>query len=253
LGVPEFHDHFSTRAVDYAVYRPTYPPALIAYLAQLAPARDLAWDAGTGNGQAAVMFAAHFARVVATDASPEQIKRAQANPKVSYRVAREGDSGLEANSVDLATVAQALHWFDVARYYAEAQRVLKPRGVCAAWTYGMPHIDPETDAAWSPVHAREIERHWPPERAHVNAMYMDLPFPFEEIAPEPREMTARLTREQFLGYVGTWSAVARARESTGADPVAAMRAALESVWSGFPEDVRTVTWPIGMRVGRKAN
>ncbi|HVP70561.1 MAG TPA: class I SAM-dependent methyltransferase, partial [Gemmatimonadaceae bacterium] len=112
----EFHDHFSTRAADYAVYRPSYPPALIAYLAQLAPGRDLAWDAGTGNGQAAVMLAAHFSHVVATDASEEQIRRAQANAKVAYRVAREGDSGLEAKSVDVATAAQALHWFDPARY-----------------------------------------------------------------------------------------------------------------------------------------
>jgi len=251
--VPEFHDHFSTRAADYAVYRPSYPPALIASLAQLAPARELAWDAGTGNGQAAVMLAAHVARVVATDASAEQIQRAQPNAKVSYRVAREGDSGLDANSVDLATVAQALHWFDAERYYAEARRVLKPRGVCAVWTYGMPSIDAETDAAWGRVHEREIHRFWPPERKHVDAMYLDLPFPFEEIAHEPWQMAASLTREQFLGYVGTWSAVSRARESTGADPVAAMRAALDAVWSADPEEVRTVRWPIGLRVGRKVN
>ena len=249
----EFHDHFSTRAADYAVYRPSYPSALVAYLAQLAPGRDLAWDAGTGNGQAAVMLAAHFSHVVATDASEEQIRRAQANAKVAYRVAREGDSGLDAKSVDLATAAQALHWFDPARYYAEAQRVLKPLGVCAVWTYGMPTIDAETDAAWGRSYEREIHAHWPPERRHVDAMYMDLPFPFAEIAHEPWRMTARLTREQWLGYVGTWSAVSRAREKTGADPIVTMRDDLAAVWAEDPRDVRTVTWPIGLRVGRKTN
>ena len=251
--MPEFHDHFSTRAADYAVYRPSYPPALIAYLSHLAPARELAWDAGTGNGQAAVMLAAHFAHVAATDASADQIQRAQPNAKVEYRVAREGDSALDANSVDLATVAQALHWFDADRYYAEARRVLKPLGVCAVWTYGTPSIDAATDAAWMRSYDREIRAHWPPERRHVDAMYMDLPFPFAEIAHEPWQMTARLTREQWLGYVGTWSAVAQARKITGADPVMTMRSDLASVWDGSAEDVRTVTWPIGLRVGRKTN
>jgi len=248
--VTAFKDHFSDRAAEYAVYRPAYPPALIAHVAQLAPAHDLAWDAGTGNGQAAVMLAEHFRRVIATDASEEQLARAKPHPRVEYRVARESSSGLASASVDLVTIAQALHWFDHARFWPEVHRVLVPRGICAAWMYDKMHIDPEADAVIHRVHAERIEEYWPPERKHVDAKYADIPFPFEELPQEEWSMSARLTREQFLGYVGTWSAVMRARKETGGAPVAAMRNALAPVWPEDPEDVRNVVWPITLRVGR---
>ena len=82
-----FKDHFSERAVGYAQFRPTYPAALFDWLTRLAPGRACAWDAGTGNGQAALGLAERFERVVATDASPAQIANARAHPRVAYRVA----------------------------------------------------------------------------------------------------------------------------------------------------------------------
>lgn len=121
-----FADHFSGHAKAYAACRPTYPTGLIEYLASLCAARKLAWDAGTGSGQAAVRLAAHFERVLATDASPEQIGHAQAHQRVEYRLALAHDSGLPSHSADLVTVAQALHWFDLPRFYAEVRRVLRP-------------------------------------------------------------------------------------------------------------------------------
>ena len=38
------------------------------------------------------------------------------------------------------TVAQALHWFELAALYAEVERVLRPAGVLAVWTYGVVHV-----------------------------------------------------------------------------------------------------------------
>ena len=69
-----FKDHFSTQAADYAKYRPHYPPALFEYLASIAPAKKVAWDCGTGNGQAALGLALHFEMVIATDPSEKQIR-----------------------------------------------------------------------------------------------------------------------------------------------------------------------------------
>lgn len=46
-----FKDHFSTKAADYAAYRPTYPDALVAYLAVLPVRRKLALDCGCGTCQ----------------------------------------------------------------------------------------------------------------------------------------------------------------------------------------------------------
>src|SRR5437764_15362575 len=123
-----FHDHFSVVASRYADFRPRYPAALFDYLALLAPRNLLVWDCACGNGQAALDLAHRFDRVVATDASQEQIASATPHPNVEFRVALAEQSGLPNESVGLIVVAQALHWFDLERFYSEARRVLSPGG-----------------------------------------------------------------------------------------------------------------------------
>ena len=114
-----FKDHFSRQAADYAKFRPGYPQELFDYLGSIAPSRQLAWDCGTGNGQAAVGLASVFDRVIATDASEKQISKAQLHERVEYRVAPAENSGIESGTIDLIMVAQALHWFDLPRFYGK--------------------------------------------------------------------------------------------------------------------------------------
>jgi ubiquinone/menaquinone biosynthesis C-methylase UbiE len=140
-----FKDHFSKQAADYAKFRPRYPKELFRRLASIAPDTQLAWDCATGTGQAAIELAEFFDRVIATDASEKQIANAERHPRVEYRAATAEESGLDAASVDLVTVAQALHWFDLDRFYAEVRRVLKPQGLLAATAYKLAKISPEID------------------------------------------------------------------------------------------------------------
>jgi ubiquinone/menaquinone biosynthesis C-methylase UbiE len=140
-----FKDHFSKQAADYAIFRPGYPQELFDYLGSLAPSRQLAWDCGTGSGQAAVGLATAFDRVIATDASEKQIANAQPHEEVEYRVAAAENSGIESDTIDLIMVAQALHWFDLDHFYAEARRVLKLHGVLTASAYNLLHINPAID------------------------------------------------------------------------------------------------------------
>jgi ubiquinone/menaquinone biosynthesis C-methylase UbiE len=137
----DFKDHFSRLAAQYSAFRPAYPPAIYDYLGQLCHERQSAWDCACGNGQAALALAERFQAVIATDASPQQLAAAPAHANVTYRVARAEESGIESQSVDLVTVAQALHWFDLDPFYGEVQRVLKPSGVLAVWTYGPLHVE----------------------------------------------------------------------------------------------------------------
>ncbi len=161
---PTFADHFSAASADYARYRPDYPDRLFAYLADRAPGRRRAWDCATGNGQAARGLARHFAEVIATDASAQQIASAPPHRRVSYRVAPAEDSGLPDESVELITVAQALHWFDRPRFWPEARRVLVPRGVIAVWCYDLLSIDAEVDAVVGRLYRDVVGPYWPPER-----------------------------------------------------------------------------------------
>src|SRR5882672_9881793 len=161
-----FQDHFSKQAATYAKARPTYPPALFTELARLAPGRTLAWDAGTGNGQAAVALAPHFAQVAATEPSAAQLAQAVPHPRVAYHQAAETAPLLGDASVDLVTVAQAAHWFDRPKFYAEVKRVLRPGGVVALWTYGLCVIDPAIDAVVFRFYHGPVGPYWPPERHH---------------------------------------------------------------------------------------
>src|SRR5437867_5106718 len=173
-----FKDHFSKQAADYANFRPRYPRELFEYLGSVAPSRALAWDCATGNGQAAVELAEVFDRVIATDASEKQIANAEPQDRVEYRIASAEESGLESDTIDLIMVAQALHWFDLPRFYEEVPRVLKSKGVFAASAYKFFHITPEIDPLVNHrYYDKVVGPFWPPERTLVEK-FEELPLAF---------------------------------------------------------------------------
>jgi SAM-dependent methyltransferase len=242
-------DHFSQVSAGYAAFRPRYPDALFDFLASVAPASTAAWDCATGNGQAAISLAQHFSQVIATDASEEQIAHATPHPRVTYRVAPAERSGLDDRSVDLVTVAQAAHWLDRPRFYAEARRVLRPSGVVAVWTYSLFAIAPEIDAVLRAFYSETVGPFWPPERKLTEAGYRTLDFPFPEIPVPPFAIEQALTLEEVAGYVRTWSATQGYVRRHGKDPVDGLIVELRPLW-GDSATRRTARWPIGMRVGR---
>src|SRR5437773_6418592 len=194
-----FHDHFSEIAQRYANFRPRYPAALFDWLATLVQRNSSVWDCACGNGQAALDLATRLDRVVATDASREQIASATARPNVEYRVAPAEQSGLPDQSVALITVAAAIHWFDRERFYAEARRVLRPNGVLAAWAYRI--VEVEGDAVNQLVqefYFNTVGPHWPPERKLVEEGYRTISYPFVEIAAPTFRMEVRWTLDQLL-------------------------------------------------------
>jgi len=244
-----FKDHFSQQAPDYARYRPNYPAALFDWLAQIAPARATAWDCGTGSGQAAVGLAAHFGRVIATDPSEKQLAHAEPHPRVDYRLASAEASPLDAASVDLIAVAQAIHWFDLDKFYAEARRVLKPGGVIAAWTYTLLDVEAGIDALLTDLYRNVVGPYWPPERRMVDDRYRSLPFPFEAIAAPAFEIRTAWSRDDLLGYLGTWSATQAYLKAKGVDPLTEFARRLAALWPD-PATVKTLRWPLHLRVGR---
>jgi SAM-dependent methyltransferase len=245
-----FKDHFSKQAADYARFRPRYPRELFEYFGSIAPSRKLAWDCGTGNGQAAIGLASVFDRVIATDASQKQIANAEPHEGVDYRVAPAEDSGIETGRIDLIMVAQALHWFGHDRFYAEVKRALKPRGVLAASAYRFFLITPAIDAVVNRrYHDEVVGPFWPPERALIEK-FEELPFPFPEIQTPSFEMMAQWNLEHLLGYLRSWSATQRFIAENQRDPLEDIADELRDAW-GDTEQARRVIWPLTLRVGMK--
>ena len=243
-----FKDHFSSASDRYAAYRPDYPAPLFAWLASLCANRDTAWDCATGSGQAALGLALHFQHVVATDASAEQIFHAEPHPAIDYRVAPAEASGLADRSVDLVTVAQAAHWFDLPRFYAEAARVLKPAGVLALWGYGRMVLPGDMDAPFRHFYSETVGPYWPAERKLIDDAYHSLDFPFTEIQAPAFHIEVEWTLPRLMDYLSTWSAVKRFQAAQGHDPLPALMAELEPLW-GDTATARKLQWPLFLRIG----
>ena len=244
-----FQDRFSARAGGYAAYRPSYPAELFRWLAESSPGRDLAWDCGTGTGQAAIGLAPYFGRIVATDASASQLEHAKAAPNIEYRVAPAESSDLGDGSVALVTVAQALHWFDRPRFFAEAGRVLQPGGLLACWMYNMMQVDREFDRLVAHLYTDIVGPFWPGDRVLVDQNYRTIEFPFPEFEPPRFDMAEQWSFPHVVGYLRTWSAVSRYLQDMGHDPVALIEPELLAAW-GDPGQTRTIRWPLALRVAR---
>jgi len=244
-----FKDHFSSAAEGYAKHRPSYPRELFEFVAGRCRSRESAWDCGTGSGQAALFLTEFFDRVVATDASAKQIAHAARHPRIEYITKPAERTGFNAQSMDLITVAQAMHWFDFDSFFDEVRRVARPGGILAAWTYGVPDIEGVPREVLLHFHRQTVGPYWPPERRYVDEDYRTIPFPFEEMDTPGFHSDVRWTLVDFVGFVDTWSSVKRYREERGEDPVPLIVAAFAGDWAGESE-VRTVSFPIHMRLGR---
>ncbi|XP_043720706.1 putative methyltransferase DDB_G0268948 [Telopea speciosissima] len=209
----------------YVNARPTYPSEWYSKLAALTPNRTLVWDAGTGNGQAAIGVAEHYEQVIATDVSEGQIKHAMPHPKVRYVHAPLSMSEDELvsliggeGSVDLVTVAEAVHWFDLPSFYSLVNRVLrKPEGIIAVWGYKHFTLNPVFDSVMN----RFIETAMPyfnPNYLYIRDSYRTLPFPFESVGfgsegnPLMLDLPQELSFDGLLKLLSSWSALKTAKE-----------------------------------------
>jgi SAM-dependent methyltransferase len=246
-AVQTFKDLFSGHSGSYAEFRPSYPTSLFDYLASQCSRCDTAWDCATGNGQAARSLAAHFSRVIATDASEQQLSNAPSCDSVEYKVAVAEQSGLEDESVDLISVAQALHWFNIERFFAETERVLKPGGVLAVWCYDNCVMDGACDETIKDIFA-EVEPYWQPERDIVESHYAGVAFPFVALEPDEFEICMHWTAAELLGYMRTWSASQEYMRTKGVDPTSRYVGDLIARWGLGKRQVR---WPITLKISRK--
>ena len=239
-------DRFSEHARQYAAFRPRYPQTLYDFIFQHVATFDLSWDAGTGNGQAATSLASRFNKVHATDISIKQLENAVQMPNISFVEGGE-TTHLPDRSVDLITVAQAIHWFDRMKFFKEANRVGKSGSVVAVWGYGLLKIDEIIDPLISEFYVSVVGPFWDTERKLIDQQYATIEFPFDEIPSPTFTMDVEWTLSELEGYLTTWSAVQKYWKEVGENPVPGLIAALRLQWGSGNRSVR---FPLFLRLGR---
>jgi SAM-dependent methyltransferase len=177
------------------------------------------------------------------------LAQAEQADNIEYRVARAESSGLPDKSVDLVTVAQALHWLDTEAFFREAKRVIAPGGAIAVWGYGDPVLDrPELQKILHNFNRGTIESYWHAERQLVLDGYATIPFPFDEIEVPTFTLSREINLPQLMGYVKTWSATGRYIVANGMTAVDQLESDLAKYW-GDPLTPRRVDAPLHLRAG----
>lgn len=244
-----WQDNFSQQATIYAQYRPQYPQLLYNFLQTIIKRHQLAWDCGTGNGQVATQLAALFKKVIATDASAAQLAAATLSPQVEYRLATAENSGLPSHSVDLITVAQAIHWFDIATFYREVERVAYDEAIIAVWGYGLLTVSPAIDAIIRELYTNILGSYWDPHRKHLDEAYQTIPFPFPVIATPLIKMQLFWSLSELIGYLNTWSSVQKFMAVNNDNPVTQLEPLLQRDWNDH-SILKPITWDIYLKVGK---
>ncbi|KAI3945337.1 hypothetical protein MKW92_002042 [Papaver armeniacum] len=211
--------------VGYMGGRPKYPAEWYQVISQFTAGHSRAWDAGTEHGIAALGIADYYDQVIATDINKATLQKAVPHPKVTYihTPVSMSDEELISNiggeaSVDLITVAHAIQFFDLPRFYSLVDRVLKPDGVIVVWGYNdIRVVSDSIHLLWKRLHESAL----PYRSANVRDIsdgFESLPFPFEAIGigwegkPIDLIISTVTTFQGFLDMLRVWPDVVAAKD-----------------------------------------
>ncbi|WZZ18082.1 hypothetical protein YC2023_111171 [Brassica napus] len=250
------------QANEYLNARPTYPTIWYKVLAGRTSNHKVAWDVGTGNGQAALGVADYYQRVVATDIDEKPMSIAKPHPNVTYlhTPASMSDDELVSklggeNSIDLIVAAQSLHYFDLKRFYAIVRRVLrKEGGTIAVWVYNDLVVTPKVDA----IMKRLVDSTKPYRNLKMNLAfdgYKEIEFPFKNIRlgtqgrPKALEIPHKLSLDGYLGFFKSWQPLVKAKEQGAELLKPSMINEFKEAW-GDQNQVKDVAYRAFMLAGK---
>lgn len=204
---------FNPLSDAYDAYRPSYPPALYAWLAdRLALNRDSRLlDVACGTGKSTLPLCPLSEHVTGLELSAPMLvharrRAAESGCEVTWINARAEATGLFSASQDLVTVAQAFHWLK-AEATDELARVLKPGGGLAIyWNV------PDTSQPYYQALLRLIEifnpDYQPPyERFFETAQRLEAHGAFDHVEHVQFEHVVPYTVDQYIGYQASRSFV----------------------------------------------
>lgn len=242
-------DLFSTQSDIYAKYRPTYPKELFDYIFSFVTNKERAWDCATGNGQAAQVLAEHFGQVEATDISEAQLSNAVQKENIHYQVSPAEHTPFPDEHFDLITIATAYHWFDWDAFHKEATRVGKQDCVVVAWSYHLFYSDDKIiNGIILHFYNDIIKSYWDPERRFMEDKYETVRFNFKPLPSKEFDIELAWSKEQFYGYLQSWSAVQNYIKQNNSSPIDLIKKEVEEQWKDGEQ--KAFHFPIFMRIGQ---
>jgi ubiquinone/menaquinone biosynthesis C-methylase UbiE len=242
-------DLFSSQAVVYSKYRPSYPPEVVEYILAHCTQRSVAWDCATGNGQFAVLLAPHFEKVHATDISEQQLANAARRVNIRYEKQAAERTHFADHYFDLVTIAQAYHWFNFDLFEKEVKRVSKPGAVIAIIGYNLLKLaDEKFNAMFHHFYNHVVGPYWNDERRFLEENYTTIPFPFTDTEHRYFSTVLSWTREDLAGYLKSWSSVQHFIRAEGFDPVDGFISSLDNYWQAG--ELKQVEFPLFVKLGR---
>lgn len=240
---------FNKESLKYSLSRPTYPKEIYDFLSQQLADHDSAWDCACGTGQIASSLINYFSIVYASDINSNQIENRIENEKIRYSIQSSEQTNYHDNQFDLICVGQALHWFDLDKYFKEVYRVLKPNGIFACWGYSFIKISPEIDEIINRIFLEPIYPYWSEKNHLLWNGYDQIYFPFERIKSPDFKMIQEWTKEELFEYLKTWSAYKRYVEDNTNDLKTGYFNGLSIEW---PDNFKmTITMDFVFYSGRK--
>ena len=251
LTMTDIIKSFSSNNKEYSKFRPDYPKELYEFIIKHTQNQNSAWDCATGTGQAAAVLAEYFDIVYATDAAENQIKEAIQKPNIKYTTALSNKSYLKENSIDLITIAQALHWFANDETYKEIKKVAKKDAVIAAWCYTASWECEFKNIAeiWSEFYSI-IRPYFSFGRHYIDEKYETILFPFKEIKTPKFFIKKQWGIYEIINYAGTFSALKNYVKQTNTNPIEDfLIPALKKNWPENNNKIQ-INIPIHLKLGK---
>jgi ubiquinone/menaquinone biosynthesis C-methylase UbiE len=224
----------SGQAEMYRNFRPIYTPAIVENVLANVRERDIYIDVACGSGQLTHLLAPHFKKATGIDRSFEQLSNATVDgeSKGSNLTFTPGSAfalPLEANSVDLVTVAQGLHWLlPYEAFFGEVDRVLKPGGTFTAVGYAFPQLVNRrcnessmhfyVDILGARKKPGDEGCFWDTNRPTIDCYYSDIPFP-STTKTSMLPNTVKISVSHYINYLKTLSAYRTLLRLGHADPL----------------------------------
>ena len=269
---------FKDQSSLYAKYRPSYDTVLYSNIISYTrmnsnDSQNTAVDVATGTGQAAIDLRNYYDKVIAIDIQENQLKHAFKDyDNIQFKEGVAENITLESNSVDLVCTAQALHWFDVNKFYIEANRILKKNGTLAIWGYNLCYITPngandnnkaiEASNLISNLYKNDkLSKYWDQRRYFIDSHYTTISPTeddklFKNIEKQNLFMSKRWKLSDVVKYISTWSAyntymkANKIKLGSNDDPCVIIENKLKQVYDGEDCEI-TISWPIFLILATK--